>query len=66
MLLGVVAHAFNSRKAESGRSLAFEASLVYKGELQENQGYTENVVLKSPPTHKIRVLKDTFKIRFAI
>lgn len=62
--LGVVGHAFNSREAESGRSLAFEASLVYKRELQENQGYTEKFCLEIPsPIKENRVLKDNFKTR---
>jgi hypothetical protein len=50
----VVAHAFNPSQhlGGKGRQISeFEASLVYKSELQDSQGYTEKPCLE-PPSKK--------------
>ena len=50
----MVAHAFhpNTQEAEVGESLEFKATLVYRAELQDSQGYTEKLSPKTKTTNK--------------
>jgi hypothetical protein len=67
----MVAHAFNPSTHSGGRGRRiseFEASLVYKSEFQDSQGYTEKPCLEKPkkkkktPKGKKYEIENTYKL----